>query len=239
MPTVSVSQDSTREPHASDLTLALSKQEPTYEQSATEPGTVTMRWKVNMAIDLDVAELGEAFRVAGVEANRGQIASVAEAIMVRSYLPPNRPCSKCINDSDERQNIMARKAPQTHQMPFAPPFQAPPVQPVQSPPVQDEPPIAFPTEPQAFIPGVSPVVSHAPTPEAEEPSFLSNEVQPASCVHQSPLPEVPSSIPEVQDTLPGAQAPISAVAAPMTAPSAVPNVQAAAVAPELEAASAA
>lgn len=91
MPTVSVSQDSTREPHASYLTLALSKQEPTYEQSATEPGTVTMRWKVNMAIDLDVAELGEAFRVAGVEANRGQIASVAEAIMVRSYLPSNRP----------------------------------------------------------------------------------------------------------------------------------------------------
>lgn len=191
--------------------------EPTYEQSATEPGTVTMRWKVNMAIDLDVAELGEAFRVAGVEANRGQIASVAEAIM----------------------NIMARKAPQTHQMPFASPFQAPPVQPVQSPPVLDEPPIAFPTEPQAFIPGVSPVVSHAPTLEAEEPSFLSNEVQPASCVHQSPLPEVPSSIPEVPDTLPGAQAPISAVAAPMTAPSAVPNVQAAAAAPELEAASAA
>ncbi|KAK7717183.1 hypothetical protein SLS57_006328 [Botryosphaeria dothidea] len=230
MPTVSVSQDSTREPHASYLTLALSKQEPTYEQSATEPGTVTMRWKVNMAIDLDVAELGEAFRVAGVEANRGQIASVAEAIMARS---------KCINDSDERQNIMARKAPQTHQMPFASPFQAPPVQPVQSPPVLDEPPIAFPTEPQAFIPGVSPVVSHAPTLEAEEPSFLSNEVQPASCVHQSPLPEVPSSIPEVPDTLPGAQAPISAVAAPMTAPSAVPNVQAAAAAPELEAASAA
>ncbi|KAH7049464.1 hypothetical protein B0J12DRAFT_740934 [Macrophomina phaseolina] len=58
--------------------------EPTYEQSATEPGAVTMRWKVNVAIDLDVSELGEAFRVAGVEANRDQIANVAEAIMPRS-----------------------------------------------------------------------------------------------------------------------------------------------------------
>ncbi|GME44199.1 hypothetical protein GTA08_BOTSDO04203 [Neofusicoccum parvum] len=56
--------------------------EPTYEQSATEPGTVTMRWKVNMAVDLSVSELGEAFQIAGVEADNRTLGRVAEAIMV-------------------------------------------------------------------------------------------------------------------------------------------------------------
>ncbi|EKG16842.1 hypothetical protein MPH_05945 [Macrophomina phaseolina MS6] len=157
--------------------------EPTYEQSATEPGAVTMRWKVNVAIDLDVSELGEAFRVAGVEANHDQIANVAEAIM----------------------HIMARKAPQAHQMPLSSPLQAPPVQPIQSPSAQDAPSSA-PIEAQSSLQGTPADIPSVSTPGVAEPPSLPVEVQPVASDLLSSLPDVSTSIPEGQNTLPGTQA---------------------------------
>lgn len=162
-----------------------------------------MRWKVNVAIDLDVSELGEAFRVAGVEANRDQIANVAEAIMVRyassALLLPHA------NEADALQHIMARKAPQARQMPLSSPLQAPPVQPIQSPSAQDAPSSA-PIEAQSSLQGTPADIPSVSTPGVAEPPSLPVEVQPVASDLLSSLPDVSTSIPEGQNTLPGTQA---------------------------------
>lgn len=185
--------------------------EPTYEQSATEPGTVTMRWKVNMAVDLSVSELGEAFQIAGVEADNRTLGRVAEAIMT----------------------VMARKVPQAQQQIALPPHSqaAPPVQEVRTPPPVEmqtsQPGVQFPitAEVEAPFPAVQPSLpaaqspllgvqsplpqARAPTPDA--PSPLPEVHSPFPAEVQSPLPEVSAYLPvEAADSIPGAQAPLPA-----------------------------